>query len=388
MRRTRLAVASAALAACGVLALSACTAGAPAAEAPAEAGLRLHPVGDPGSWLDDRYAAGISAAYGTPNRVCGLAGELVVEAQTGGVAGTSVLVRETTSGAVVWQRDGVGCAEGAVFEGAVVLWGGAAAEPASLVDVASGETVRVLSLGQDFERPTILARVGELLVVRGGETIGGVGAQGVAWTVRLPSRGEVAVLGDGMLGIVDAAADRIAVVDGRSGQQVFERAPIDAQDLRWASDGFVVRVNQSDPEYAYFRLDGTEAGRTVGESQYPFVPEPRDGVVLPIADHIAAGTVVGVGADGVPALFQDERQRDFTQAGRVEELPDSIISLRALSADGSVLAFREDDGGVVLIDPHGAPIADWPSSSGELRVEAGRIVVVGVPTTYVLLPAG
>lgn|GEM_PF-7005445 len=96
---------------------------------------------------------------------------------------------------------------------------------------------------------------------------------------------------------------------------------------------------------------------------------------------------MGVGADGVPALFQDERQRDFTRAGRVEELPDSIISLQALSADGSVLAFRNARDGVVLIDPHGAPIADWPAPSGELRVEAGRLVLARTPTAYVLLPA-
>ena len=101
---------------------------------------------------------------------------------------------------------------------------------------------------------------------------------------------------------------------------------------------------------------------------------------------IVRRTVVGVDATGTPALTEDAERRIFTRSGEIAELPDSLIILQGVSADGSLLLFPGTPDGLVLIDDAGEQVASWPLGFSELRIESGLIVIGGESGTSVLLP--
>ncbi|RBP65121.1 hypothetical protein DFO66_105227 [Brevibacterium sanguinis] len=384
-------------AACVVLVLTGCTAGDPPDEMPAEAALRLSPHGDEGRWLDPAYAAGIGTQYVTMNEVCAVTKELAIEVQHGAMGESTVMARALDGGAVNWQLEDSTCGPGALLPAAPDKATAAARQDNLLVrtgdgwrliDPVTSVTRTDVDLGEGASAAEPLTWAENRLIVRVDvDDLVGVEDGREAWRQSLPARAEVTVLADGHAGVTDFAGHRLSVIDLVTGESTMSTTVPDPHWIRWAGDGYVQKVQETDPEYAYFDLDGREVDRTKGVSQYPFVPGQGDHVTFDVEDHRRGGTVVGVSAQGVPALFADERQRDFTQAGEVEELPDSIISLQGVSVDGSLLLFGRDPDGLTLLDAEGAEVAAWPLPVGELRIESGRIVVTGGSGTWVLLPA-
>ena len=370
------------------LLLAGCTSADTNAAEAHTSGPPLSPVGDAGAWFSDAYARGVAGSYATSNRVCGIAGGWVIEAQSEPDLSTTILARDPLTNRVAWKAEQMSCASGGAIADEVV------AVP------ANGSEIRVLDAATGAERsryPLPRAYAGALPVTTAGDVrvfdipsygIAGLTASGEAWHLTTDARAAFTALSDGHLGIDDAVGHRARIVDGRTGDVVAEFEYDDsAGSLTWASDGYVLRINHSDPEYAFFDLTGREIDRTTGSSQYTFVPAPRDGVLFPIADHLVHGRDVGIDATGRIALFQDERQRDFTRAGSVE-LPSSIISLRGVSADDELLLFPNDAGnGYRVIDANGATVWDWGAgASSGAHVVAGYIVITSGSSTQVLLP--
>lgn len=389
------------------LALSGCTPSSP--DLPPEADLQLSPHGDDGKWLDDAYAAGIEGQYATPNEVCAVTGDVVVEVERGTGGDSTVMGRDLRGGEILWEIDDATCGQGALLPGDADSTTPAAASATvaigtqwlsakrawSLYDPATGTERQALGLGPEVSSVRPLAWAGTRVVVQTGiEDLIGIdmGTSGdrgdEKWSTPVAAGAQVTVLADGFLGVTDQLGKRISVIALDSGEVRLTTDVARPDRITWASDGYVEKIDETDPEYAFFDLDGREIDRTKGITQYPFVPAPRDGVTFPIADHRKAGTVVGVSAAGTPALFQDERQRDFTQAGEAEDLPGSIIGLLGVSADGSLLLFDRGPDGLVLIDETGAEVGEWPLDYSELRVESGLLVVSGGSGTTVLLPSG
>ncbi len=377
-----------ALIAAGVL--SGCTPDASADGASDMTRVQLTPNGDHGAWFSSAYASGVDGSYATANPVCGVTGTHVIERQEGPGFIRRVLARDIANGFVVWEIDNASCEDGGLLEGRVaVRFTPVDGASWHLIDANTGTAVEDLPFAADDVGVRPVTRAGDLVVYAvGGDRLVGVDGSTAVWTEAQPARGEVTPLADGYLGIDDPANDRVAVVDGRTGDTVGEQEVVYPQTVRWASDGFTLRVDQTDPEYAYYDVRGERVDRTVGASQYPFVPPPQDGVTFPVAEHVASGTVVGVDSHGFPALWQDERQRDITPSGEIEELPDSIISLQGVSADGELLLFESEDR-LVVVDDTGEQVFDWPSGSGaSVTVAAGHIVVTAGGSTQILRPAG
>ncbi|MBK0417551.1 hypothetical protein JD276_00670 [Leucobacter sp. CSA1] len=387
VRPAALTVAAAAL-------LAGCTAGDADPTLPAIADVQLHPVGDPGRWFSEAYADGLGGRYSTMNTLCGVGDGVAVETLDASAPdfGTQVQARSLDSGAVLWTLPDLSCAEGAVREGAAMLSTGPGESAWRLVDARSGATREEFALTDpDIGAGRVTARVDDLWVVESEQQLVGIGPRpeggtGRVWQRELGTRVEVTPLGDGMLGVSSGLDGRLSVVDGRTGEVRYETTGVDVGSaLTWASDGFVLRVNQSDPEYAFFDLDGEEIDRTVGESQYPFAPRGSEGVTLPIADHVAAGKVTAVARDGAPALFED-RGRHYTRAGQID-LRGSSVLLSDVSADGSMIIVDEPGGeGFIVIDAEGEDVLRWSPPYSELRVEAGYLVVSDLNVTDVLLP--
>lgn len=392
LRRT-----SAALLAGAALAglLAGCAAPAAAPEPAPDGQARLHPVGDPGAWLSPGYASGSVEVYATTGEVCGVADGVSIEEVRGPGWEPRVQARRFPDGQILWEIPGSGCSEGAVRDGSVLI-GSQIEEPGtwSFVDAATGEaasgdSAQGFRLDPSYASVRLLAEVDGIRVLLADQReLIGIDADGERWSRSIGARSEVTVLDDGFVGVRDMGAKRVEVVDGRTGERRSTRSRIDPLGFTWASDGFVLRENQSDPEYAFFDLDGEEVDRTIGSSQYGFVPAPRSGVTFPVSDHLRAGGVVGVGSDGVPALFEGDHAKDFTRRGEIRELPgDSIIGLHAVSSDGSLLLFDSTDGeGVVLIDAAGEEVLQWDTPYDRLRVESGYLLLGNGATTQVLLP--
>lgn len=366
-----------------------CTSAVAPAALPEAAERSLHPVGDEGHWFDDRYADGVEYAYATPNLVCGIAGNIVVEVQQGPAYGSTVLARYLPRGEVAWEMDNARCEAGSVTEDSVVASiTQEGVRKTSLVEVTTGTPTADLSPKGERADVSLVTRIGDAFVLtQGGEALIGLRDGAEQWSVPFPPGAVPTALDEGFIGILDGLGDQLMVVDGKTGEIVLSRAVDRPAWITWASDGYVQKINESDPEYAFFDLTGAEVDRTLGISHYRFVPSPNDEILFPLADHIAAGRVVGVSASGVPSLFQDDHQKDFTQTGEIPELPDSIIMLQAVSKDGSLLFFTAPDDTMTMIDSAGTQVFSWPGRVNDLRIESGYIVVTTGTTTQVLLPA-
>ena len=366
-----------------------CAAGAPQPTAPGTPQLELHPVGDPGRWFDDRYAGGVDYAYATPNVVCGIAGNMVVEMQEGPAYGNSVLARYLPRGEVAREMDDARCETGSVTADSVVASvTQEGVRKTSLIEVATGTPTADLSPKGERVNVSLVTRIDDQFVLAlDGEALIGLRDGAEQRSVPLPPGAEATTLAKGCLGVLDGLGDQMMMVAGKAGALVLSHTVERPDWITWASDGYVQKINESDPEYAFFDLTGAEVDRTLGKSQYRFVPSPNDEILFPLADHIAAGRVVGVSASGVPSLFQDDHQKDFTPAGEIPELPDSIIMLQAVSTDGSLLFFTAPDDTMTMIDSAGKRVFNWPGDVNDLRVESGYIVVTTGTTTQVLLPA-
>lgn len=353
--------------------------------------LVLHPTGDEGRWFDDAYGEGSVQLYATSNDFCGIAGTLAIEQQVKPDRTTRVQARDLRSGDVVWELEDVGCSAGSVSgEGSLLLLPG---DPLggtwSFADPETGETVQRFELEASPLGGRIVSEFDGIRVIEAtGGVLVGIGASGVLWE-RGVVNGDVTPLADGMIGVKYGLEDRIEVIDGRTGERRHKLTGTEAHEVQWASDGYVLQINQSDPEYAYFDLDGEEVARTKEHSVYGFVPKPRSGVTFSVEDFAVADKVTAVGLDGRPALFDTGYEDYATQRGPIEELPSSILDVQAVSADGSLLLFPDDGtDSLVMIDDAGEEVLRWTTpESTEVRVEAGFIVLQQAGTTTVLLPA-
>ena len=357
------------------------------------ADMQLHPVGDRGHWLSNAYAAESVTAYGTVNQVCGIFDGTVIEEQRSVNFASRVMARNLSNGAVMWERDALTCGESPVVElglepGPSLLvsdqnigggW--------SLIEPTTGADQTALPFTGGPSTASFVTRHEDVTVYQLGldRLVGVTGDQRV-WETKIPDRNVVTPLTDGVIGVEAELEKRALTIDAQTGEQLW------AQDLQdhlfgwsWASDGMALQVNASDPEYKFIALDGKEVNRTTGISQYRFVPSASDGVLFSIADHALAGTVVGVDAEGHPALWQGAGAKDFTPSGKIS-LPDSIIGLEALSADGNLLLITsDDDDELQLLDSGGKLVHSWPTPD-ELQVIDGYLVMTTGATTTIAVP--
>lgn len=415
-------------------------------------GETTHPTGDAGAWFWDSYRNGLAGAYSTPDDVCGIGrdlpadlesdafpGDIVVESREGS-GGSRVIGRSLSVEAVLWEMPGR-CQQGAVVGDTVLVSGigEASAWQSALVSTRTGRTIMRLpnpgesdqadsatpiARGEDADAlieptDTRLFAVGSRTIMSvslpdpdagsdagaGGSADASPGAHPAPptgtlnWAADLGSEIEPVPLGDGMIGITERLSDRMLVVDGEDGEVVLEQTLDDKHALTWLSDGYLLRENESDPAYVFYDLGGAEVERTVGDSQYGFVPGPGQGITYSIADQLAGNTTVGVDAAGRPALVEDDERRNRLRGATVGErdLPGSIISLRSVSRDGSLLLFPRDSESesplpgvagdhAVVIDQRGDRVIEWPLASAGVRVMAGYIVAFDGSSTHVLLP--
>lgn len=388
MTSTRSMCAVAGLAA--ALLLSGCTSGDMTADLPSKADAQLHPVGDPGLWFDNGYALGVSDVYATPNTVCGITDGVIVEVEEGPSHNPRVIARGLPGHQIAWEITDASCGSGSTMDGVVVVsdWG---AEPGTgawdLVNVASGGVEQSIQHGPRSYSARQISQVDELRILRlDDERLVGLDDDGIVWTATNLQGSDLSPLGDGHIGISNGVEGWISIIDGRTGEVTLPRTNVQVQDIRWASDGYVLKVNESDPEYAFFDLQGNEADRTVGESQLPFFPDPRRGLTFPLEDHINAGTVTAVDATGVPAVFSsDTGHGAFLRGGQLDESQSDLLWSRGVSADGSLVLSYDDGDGFAIYDVHGEAITSWPLAD-ELRVDDGYIVYTTQNSTQVLIP--
>lgn len=405
-------------------------------------GETLHPTGDPRAWFWDSYRNGLAGAYSTSNEICGIGRDLPADLESDDVLGDivvesvqgpglpRVIGRSLSAGTIMWELPEVSCQDGAVVDDTVVVSGLDGGDWQSLlVSTRTGRTIMRLPSPDDaaqsgYAEPIVMGGAEDAmydpaaarLFAVSGTTIMSVSPPDpdtaasprtnpqpptgtLDWATEIGAEIDPVPLGGGMIGVTQRLSDRIWIVDGVNGEVAFETELADKHDLTWLSDGYLIRENESDPAYVFSDLDGTEVERTVGASQYGFVPGPRQGITYSIADQLAAGTTVGVDAAGRPALVENPERKDQLRGATVGEgeLPDSIISLQGVSRDGSLLLFPRDsradsalpgiDGdSAVVIDQRGAPVIEWPLADSGVSVMAGYIVARDGNSSHVLLP--
>jgi hypothetical protein len=350
----------------------------------------LHPVGDPGLWFDNDYARGVSDVYATPNTVCGIADGTVVEAEDGPDLTSRVIARNLPSGEIAWVMAGSTCRPGSTMDGTVIVSAraaGSSGDDLTVVSVTTGKATQSIELESGGYGAKQISQVDGLRVLElGDEVLVGVDATGIVWKTTSLERAEITPLGDGHIGVSNGLDGWISIIDSRTGEPTLPRTNLDANEVEWASDGYVLGVNESDPEYAFFDLQGDEVDRTVGESQFGFVPHPSRGLTFPLDDHINAGTVTAVDATGMPAvLSSDDGYGVFLRGGKLDKSQIDLLWPRAVSADGSlVLAYGEGDD-FAIYDKNGKAVITWPLATG-LWVEDGYIVYTTDNSTQVLIP--
>lgn len=370
------------------LLLSGCTPGGIAPELPDKADIQMHPVGDPGLWFDNDYSLGVSDIYATPNTVCGITDGVIVEVEEVPGYSSRVVARVLPGDQIAWELDDARCSAGSTLDGAVVVSpSGAGTGTVDLVNVATGEVEQSIQRASGGAGAMQIARVGVLRILSlSDELLIGLDGDGIVWTITESQGNELTPLGDGYIAVSDGLEGWIRIIDGRTGEETLPRRNVDVHEITWASDGYVLGVNESDPEYAFFDLNGEEVDRTVGESQFGFFPRPDEGLTFPLEDHINAGTVTGVDATGVPAVFSSDTGHGvYLRGGKLDESQDDLLWSQGVSADGSLVLSYSDGDGFAIYDLHGDAIASWPLAD-ELRVEDGYIVFSTRNSTQVLIP--
>lgn len=389
--RRRLAVAALVMALAGTAAVAGCAPAPPKPEPGTPS--KLHPVGDPGSWAKDTYAGWKGDTYATPNTVCGISGDVVIEFEKAAdLRDHRVVARSLADSRTLWAVTNARCSVGSVGKSEALIGAAPAGSYGNLewrtVVPSTGKQIQSVTFSERATTASRLTEVGGVTVyVVDGSGLVGMSAGKEVWRTKIEGNATATALADGAIGLSPGLQKELRVIDGATGKELHTAAVEKHGEIAWASDGYSSLINQSDPAYAFFDVHGTEVDRTKGISQYGFVPRPREGITFPVRDHIAAGRVVGVAADGTPALFQDARQRDFTAAGAVPDLPDSIISLAGLSANGKVLFFTPySASGLAAIDPTGKTIFTLPLDFDHFAIESGYIVLSSDHSTHVLLP--
>jgi len=370
------------------LLLSGCTAGGIAPDLPDKADIQLHPVGDPGLWFDNDYSRGVSDIYATPNTVCGITDGVIVEVEEVPGSGSRVIARVLPGDRIAWEMTDSRCSAGSTLDGTVVVSpSGAGSGTVNLVNVATGDVEQSIQREYGGADARQIARVENLRILSlSDELLVGLDGDGIAWTITEPQGNELTPLGDGHIAISDSVEGWIRIIDGKTGEETLPRTNMDVHEITWASDGYVLGVNESDPEYAFFDLQGEEVDRTVGESQFGFFPRPEEGLTFPLEDHIEAGTVTGVDATGTPAVFSSDTGHGvFLRGGKLDESQVDLLWSQGVSADGSLVLSYSDGDGFAIYDVHGEAIASWPLADG-LRVEDGYIVFTTQNSTQVLIP--
>ena len=359
---------------------------------PELADTQLSPVGDNGQWFHDEYVNGIGDSYSTDNSVCGVSNDVVIEYFAGDQSlPPQVRAWNLTAGDLLWELDDVSCTNDAVLDGAVAVASRETGDMEwSLVDLETGEVQRKLDLNRKNAYVRQIASTPDTLILSVDlGVLAGVSSDGVEWTWSARSSIDVTPLADGYLGIANGLAEWVVVLDGDTGEVVLPRTSLNPHELTWASDGYVLRINQRDPEYAFFDLTGNEIERTSGQSQFGFFPRPYSGVTFPLDDHLRAGTVVAVDAAGSPAILtQPSGHVMYTREARVEDSEFSFFSPSGLSRDGSLVMFSGDDE-ITITDLHGEPVLqhELQQSHRNVTVQDGYLVTTDHTSTTILLPA-
>ena len=403
-RRSRIG-AVAAIAIVAAIALSGCSAGfgIGAASVDIETA-RLHPTGPDGAWFSDDYADGPVSSFATSDILCTIAPDAAIALGAGidsnpdvaivsvrtGNGGGHVQARRLSDATVLWERQQMSCSPGPMLDGTILLTSTIDADSGALqfVDPRTGKAA-IASPTEGwagYSRP--LGMAGELRVIEARGTLFGMRPDGsVAWTYLNDFANEIIPLGDGNFAL-EGPNEQVAVFDGHIGTIRTRLTDIPASKVTWASDGYIVNINERDPEYAFYDLDGVERDRTKGKSQYSFVPGETRGVTFTLDDHVRAGSVVGVNREGKISLWETQDRKDHSLAGTINPPgSNSIISVSGVSVSGSHFLFRApNDSGYLIVDGKGETVFTWPMPVNELRIEAGYLIFTNRGSTVVLLP--
>ena len=379
-----------------VVLLSACTPGSATGgttqDLPSKADTQLHPVGDPGLWFNNDYALGVKDVYATANVVCGITDGMIIESQEWPGYTSRVIARSLQYSQIVWEINDSRCVEGSTLDGTVATFSAQMSYgPGNLNLVAAdtGEVLQTVQLdeGTYYGAKQISQVDGVRVAQIDSELLIGFDANGIVWqTSGLPGV-DLTALGDGNIGVSHGLNGWISSIDGKTGETKLPRTKVDVFDVEWASDGYVLGVNESDPEYAFFDLQGKEIDRTVGEFHPGFYPRPYKGITFPLTEHINASTIRAVDATGVPAVVSNDNGYGlFLRGGEIEESQiGELYWPQGVSADGTlVLAYSEGDG-FAIYDANGEATITWPLVDG-LWVEGGYIVYNTPDSTQVLIP--
>lgn len=379
-----------AIAALVAVTLTGCTLGTNSVPDLAEA--QLHPVGDQAEWFDDSYAHGYDDEYTTEGRVCGIADDLIIESLED-LANLTMTVQawSLTQREVVWTIEDATCDLDAVADGTVLIREGASENlDWSLVDLATGEPQRTLEVDQGIQTMRRELSTPEIEVLRANQTqLLGLNEAGLEWQIDLGDSASVTPLDNGLLGVESGLDTWIMVIDAATGEQVLERTEPDADFFTWASDGYILRINQSDPEYAYFDVTGSEVDRTVGDAQFGLFPRPRAGITFPIADHVAAGTVVAVDASGTPSILtQPSGHTLFTREANVDDSEFDFFIPSGVSHDGSLVLLSAGMNSMAVVDLDANVVFEYEPDDriSRTEIEDGYIVFETHSSTVVLLP--
>lgn len=284
----------------------------------------------------------------------------------------------------MWAIEGSTCSPSETSDGTVLTldmvdstW--------QVADIATGDIVDDLAVDSSkaYGGVHISARVGDVVLLDISSVgLFAVNGEEALWEAGIEAPTELHVLDDGLLAVTLGCANESRVLNLDTGETI---TTIHRDDPVWAADGYIVENDPDAPEYAAFDVDGDSVDTSSGKPMHAFVPTPAEGVLFPVEEHLAAGPVIAVAADGTPAHFENESGKVFTQDGEFGVDGVEPYDVAGVSADGSLFLLKAGQE-LTLIDSEGNELLTRPAAEGTLIIASGYFVCDSKNTTEVFLP--
>lgn len=351
--------------------------------------LQLTPHGDAGNWIHDEYEQGLSDTYSTTHGLCGVSGDLIVEARVEGgnesVAGVNLLDSE-----VVWEHPDATCSPNATMDGTVVVGNpiGATDQHWRLLDAANGEELQELDIrGHDVAQ--VMEADGVTVLIAAREVLFGVTADGTEWTQRLPGAVVYSALGDGHLGLSNFIDEWFTVLDVRTGEAVVPETSDTGFYLDFATDGYVLTPEEERGAATVYDFSGEPMGTADARAHSPFAPYTRRGITISLDDHRDAGPVLAFDASGTPVVFAGPNDAILTPDADITDIAPEPNRFVTTSVNGSLFVYGGNSGSdLIVADTHGNIVFshEWPEVvfifDGYLVLWSEHTVEVLIPNSY------